>query len=141
MVIKQFIVSLMAATTTTLAYTDQDVVAATLVHEAGGEYYVGALEAVHEVIHNRSKNRGLSRFEVCLQRFQFSCWNGASIVSKVEAAKNHPRWSEAMRIVRSIHVTNYTNGANHYHADYISEPSWADRLEETVQIGRHIFYK
>jgi len=33
-----------------------------------------------------------------------------------------------------------TEGATHYHADYIY-PYWADTLNETVQITDHIFYK
>jgi hypothetical protein len=30
--------------------------------------------------------------------------------------------------------------ATHYHADYVL-PYWADSLDKTVQIGRHIFYR
>jgi hypothetical protein len=30
--------------------------------------------------------------------------------------------------------------ATHYHADYVL-PYWADSLDKTVQVGRHIFYR
>ena len=33
-----------------------------------------------------------------------------------------------------------TEGATHYHADYVS-PSWASSFEKTVKIGAHIFCK
>jgi len=41
---------------------DQTIVAATLIMEAGGEYYEGSLEAVYEVIYNRAieKNQSFS---------------------------------------------------------------------------------
>lgn len=36
-------------------------------------------------------------------------------------------------------IRDNTKGATYYHADYVN-PNWK-RLEKTVQIGRHIFYK
>ena len=39
------------------AYTDNDVIVATIILEAGGEYHVGALEAVYEVIMTRAEKR------------------------------------------------------------------------------------
>jgi len=59
--------------------THQDIIATTLILEAGGEYSEGAMEAVHEVIYNRSIKRNKSMAEVCLQKWQFSCWNGKDI--------------------------------------------------------------
>ena len=53
-----------------------DIIAATIIMEAGGEYHVGALEGVYEVIMNRAKKRNKTPAQVCLQRKQFSCWNG-----------------------------------------------------------------
>lgn len=121
------------------AATEADIVAATLILEAGGEYEAGSMEAVHEVIVARSVKRSLTVAEICLQRKQFSCWNSGQIDQKVAKAKRHPRWSEAVRIVNGP-MTNYTRGADHYHADYVS-PYWAESMTVTVKIGRHIFYK
>lgn len=121
------------------AATEADIVAATLILEAGGEYAAGSMEAVHEVIRNRAVKRSLTVAEVCLQRFQFSCWNSGKIEAKVAKAKRHPRWSEAVRIVNGP-MTNFARGADHYHADYCS-PYWAETMTATVKIGRHIFYK
>lgn len=122
-----------------ITVTDMEIVSATLILEAGGEYVKGAMEAVNEVIYNRSIARKLARWEVCLQPKQFSCWNSGDILPLLAKAKRHPRWSEAMRIATSD-ITSYTAGADHYHADYCS-PSWASALTQTTKIGRHVFYK
>ena len=119
---------------------DQTIVVATLIMEAGGEYYEGSLEAVYEVIYNRAIEKNQSFSEVCLAPKQFSCWNGKDIMSAVEKASQHPRWNEAMKIAYEDPKTNYTMGADHYHADYV-RPYWADSLTRTVKIGLHIFYK
>lgn len=118
--------------------TPSEVVTATLILEAGGEYSTGAMEAVHEVIMTRSKQRGITPAEVCLQRLQFSCWNSKR-VSQMRKAKRHKRWNEALGIIQS-EITNYTAGADHYHADYC-DPYWAKQMKVTATIGRHIFYK
>ena len=119
---------------------DQTIVATTLILEAGGEYYEGSLEAVYEVIYNRAIKKNQSFSEVCLARKQFSCWNDKDIMENIEKASNHPRWNEAMRIAYSDPTTNYTKGADHYHADYVN-PYWSKSLTKTVKIGLHIFYK
>ena len=123
-------------------YAD-DIVVATIIMEAGGEYHVGALEAVYEVIMTRAKKRKMTPAEVCLQRKQFSCWNDKAdgikaLEETIAQAKKHPRWVIAKNVLGK--QSNYTKGADHYHADYV-DPYWAKSLTKTVQIGRHIFYK
>ena len=54
-------------------------------------------------------------------------------------AKSHPRWGEAF-IITLYPQTNYTSGADHFHADHI-DPSWNKHMKVTAKIGRHIFYK
>ncbi len=120
-------------------YSDE-IVAATLILEAGGEYYAGSMEAVNEVIVNRASKRNKSEAMVCLQKYQFSCWNGKDTQVGISKAMKHPRWDEALRIVQSP-TTNYTRGADHYHADYIKDPYWAKSMTATIKIGLHIFYK
>ena len=123
-------------------YAD-DIVVATIIMEAGGEYHVGALEAVYEVIMTRADKRKMTPAEVCLQRKQFSCWNDKAdgikaLEETIAQAKKHPRWVIAKNILGK--QSNYTKGADHYHADYV-DPYWAKSLTKTVKIGRHIFYK
>jgi spore germination cell wall hydrolase CwlJ-like protein len=118
---------------------ENDVIVTTIILEAGGEYQVGALEAVYEVIMNRAKKRKKTPAQVCLQKWQFSCWNGKDIQENIAKAKKHPRWEIVKNILGK--ETNYTNGADHYHADYIDDPYWAKSMKVTVKIGKHIFYK
>ncbi len=121
-----------------------DIIVATIIMEAGGEYHIGSLEAVYEVIKTRSKKRNKTLAQICLQRKQFSCWNGKAdgikaLEDTIAKAKKHPRWKTAENILGSN--TNFTNGADHYYADYIDKPYWADSMTPTTKIGRHIFYK
>jgi spore germination cell wall hydrolase CwlJ-like protein len=58
-----------------------------------------------------------------------------------------PAWDTARRAAAvAVQTTNLsfdiTDGATHYHATYVS-PLWSDhpRVERTVRIGGHIFYK
>ena len=50
---------------------------------------------------------------------------------------------ESYKIAQDVLLGKYpdiTEGATHYHADYIY-PYWADSLNQTVHINNHIFYK
>lgn len=121
-----------------------DIIVATIIMEAGGEYHVGALEAIYEVIMTRAQKRKMTPAEVCLQKWQFSCWNGKAdgmkaLEDTIAQTKKHPRWKIAQNILGTN--TNFTNGADHYHADYIDDPYWAKSMKITVKIGKHIFYK
>lgn len=122
------------------AASDAEIVAATIILEAGGEYSPGAMEAVNEVIQNRAIKRRMTPAQVCYQRMQFSCWNNIDKRPALLAkAQRHPRYAKALDIALSA-PTNYTRGADHYHADYC-RPYWAKHMTLTVTIGRHIFYK
>jgi spore germination cell wall hydrolase CwlJ-like protein len=52
-------------------------------------------------------------------------------------------WKQAQRIAQQAltgKVFSPVGHATHYHADYVL-PYWADSLDKSVQIGRHIFYR
>jgi len=119
------------------AQTRQEVVAAVLIGEAGGEGSKG-LEAVLEVIHERAKASHTSTYRVVTKRFQFSCLNRISPKRLVQIARRHHRWSEAMNLAGLVKVqTNWTRGANHYHAITIN-PGWPNKV---CEIGNHAFYR
>ena len=130
--------SVSAAERITVRSNDAQVVAATLVLEAGGEGKAG-MEAVREVIANRSRSSTLTEAEVCLKRLQFSCWNGSTVKAGIEKAKLHKNWLLALEVANA-ETTNHTSGATHYHTTKVS-PSWAKRLTRTTVIKNHIFYK
>ena len=130
------LVSCLNAQSATVEILQSEIVAATLILEAGGETSPHAMAAVREVIANRAKNK--TEISVCLAPKQFSCWNKISAERGIEIAKRHPKWHDALALVKN--KSNYTKGANHYHSLKVS-PSWAKKLTQTVKIGNHIFYK
>ena len=129
-----------------------DTLARTLWGEARGEGDLG-MEAVANVIRNRVKVAqdhgtywwGNNIIQVCQKPYQFSCWNRSDpSFQKLQAvdAKNL-YFATALRIARRAvidRLEDHTNGATHYHADYVS-PYWAKGETPTVIIGHHIFYK
>ena len=135
----RIILTLIVGLLSNLFGNDSELVACTLILEAGGEYANGSMEAVNEVIQNRAVKRKLTPKQVCLQRKQFSCWNSGNIEGLIIKAQAHPRYKEALAIAEGA-PTKLTDGADHYHADYV-KPYWAKSLNKTCKIGRHIFYK
>ena len=99
------------------------------------------MAAVAACIYQRSLNRNLTPEQVCLQRKQFSCWNG-----KTEADLKHllklPQAKTALWLEENLHRLNRAKigYADHYHADYV-KPYWADESKKTIAIGKHIFYR
>lgn len=145
---RAFIISLILFCSTcygsTTSSRQTEIVAATLILESGGERDERAMGAVLEVIQNRGRQRKMALDAVCLQRLQFSCWNGISAEVGITKAKRHPKWSRAVELATKSVTTNYTNGATHYHASYMRTfPRWAKggKLRKTAHIGLHIFYK
>lgn len=137
------LVSTVTAKTTKVNHPEvgnAEVVAATLILEAGGERDSRAMSAVMEVIHNRAVKRGLTYEQVCLQRLQFSCWNGVKVSTGISKAKKHTKWGQALRIASSKVVTNYARGADHYHTLTV-KPSWRLSFSQTAVIQNHIFYR
>jgi spore germination cell wall hydrolase CwlJ-like protein len=117
-----------------------EIVAATLIAEAGGEKDPRAMYAVAEVIYNRSIARKISPAQVCLQRKQFSCWNNKDVEGGIEKAKKHKKWANALQIAQNLGSTNYTKNAQFYHTIQIN-PSWNKKLTYITTIENHKFYK
>ena len=119
---------------------ETEIVAATLIAEAGGERDSRAMYAVAEVIYNRSISRKISPAQVCLQPKQFSCWNGKQIETEINKAKKHKKWPNALKIAQNLGWTNYTKNAQFYHTTKVN-PSWNKKMLATVTIENHKFYK
>lgn len=136
-----------------------EIVALTLWGEARGEPVQGIV-AVGNVIVNRVKDRnrrwGSTWQDICLKRWQFSCWmkeggekNYAAMTAMVaELAQHHPLkepqfrqcWWVARGLVDDL-LMDHVKGANHYYASTIAAPKWARGLEPTTIIGLHRFFK
>jgi exopolysaccharide biosynthesis WecB/TagA/CpsF family protein len=115
-------------------------------YEAAGEGDDGG-RAVAQVVLNRMRHpgypasvcgvvyQGAERVTGC--QFTFAC-DGALQRTPVASW-----WDRARKIAEqalSGRVFGAVGHATHYHADYVL-PYWADSLDKSVQIGRHIFYR
>lgn len=129
-----------------------DVLARTIFGEARGEPVEG-MEAVANVVLNRvhisqKKGRywwGNNIIGVCQKPYQFSAWNknDPSYQRLTTVTDKNIHFATALRIARRAVIgalPDCTNGATHYHADYVS-PYWARGEAPVKTIGRHIFYK
>ena len=115
-------------------------------YEAAGEGPDGE-RAVAQIVLNRMHHpgypasvcgvvyEGSERGTGC--QFTFTC-NGSLLRAPVPDL-----WTRARKIAEEAlggRVFAPVGHATHYHADYVL-PYWADSLDKTVQIGRHIFYR
>jgi cell wall hydrolase len=119
-------------------------VAAVLVAEAGGEGQIG-MEAVAEVILQRSRADRESLFCVVTRPRQFSCLNGTTIERLVEKSSRHARFPLALAIVDRMigdpdAFPRRTNGADHF-SRKDEAPYWARGRTPVAVVGNHAFYR
>lgn len=135
-------------------FTDkQDTVARTIWGEARGEGVQG-MQAVANVIANRVLSKRKREFGrgwvgVCKKSQQFSCWND-SLNNKKNKNAMLSVTSDDLQFAQALTLANdaidnvlqdITGGATFYHHKNIT-PAWnMSLLEQTAQIGNHIFYK
>ena len=142
--------------------SDTDIVASTIVGEAGGESYNG-MQAIKNVLQNRANKRGTSLAGEALRPKQFSMWNKATagvsvaadfnekerltkIQSIIDMYKKHSKWTIAEQLAKKK-VKDITGGSTMYYASggsqKISPPYWAKGWTESdsITIGNHTFGK
>jgi spore germination cell wall hydrolase CwlJ-like protein len=59
-----------------------------------------------------------------------------------QTPKENKSWAQARVIARDVMIGNVddpTQGATFYHATYVN-PSWADQMEVSKIIDKHVFY-
>jgi len=105
-------------------YTIEEIVAATLVDEAGGEKNpIDGMHAVLNVIMNRAKGNIRQAAVECLKPKQFSGWNKInkkdpeSIKQFIDSKRNHSKFKGALDLVnkaKSGSLKDITKGANHF---------------------------
>ncbi|PZQ48900.1 MAG: hypothetical protein DI551_00790 [Micavibrio aeruginosavorus] len=118
-------------------HEDIDILARTLYGEAEGQNVQDAI-AIACVVMNRVSypNWPDDVSEVCLQPWQFSCWNtNDSNRARITKAKRPDKWFEvcygiAARAVEGT-LTDVTNGSTHYYATYVAKPKWAKKGNKT----------
>jgi 5'(3')-deoxyribonucleotidase len=124
---------------------NDEVVAATLIGEAGGEGESG-MQAIMNVIMNRTKQNYDNAAKACLMPYQFSMWNRhqSDTGSVIQKAKKHPKWNKALELVdkaKKGQLSDITNGADFYFPPKVVTPKWAKKFEKVATVGNHDFYK
>jgi len=150
--IKKLIITFAAAATVFTLFADthknhslsreNKIVAITILAEARGEGEAG-MYAVGAVIAQRAKERNQTPTEVCLKKWQFSCWNGKSLKSMEHLLKGSQA-KYAITVAKNIKTLSrdYVGFANHYHATWMKKlPYWAKGQKPVKVIGQHAFYK
>ncbi len=125
------------------ANSEQELVAAVIILEAGGEGYKG-MHAVASVIANRCKVDGKSPTQVVTKPYQFSCLNGISRSKAISMAKDGwpKQWEYAMTLASGIQtgrIKDTTRGAYFYQVNSLGVRKWHG--EKTMTIGNHSFFR
>jgi len=128
------------------------IIALTLLGEARGEGE-GGIFAVACVIQRRSWEKKITPAQVCLEKEQFSPWNGVDNQGNYRLKKErelYHLWDSkhmmyARRLARCVNRKNTvlmdtTNGANHF-CNINSNPKWTKGIKPVKIIGKHKFYK
>ena len=138
-------------------YTVEDVIAATIVDEAGGEKnaYEG-MQAVLNVIMNRVNGDVRKAAMQCLKPYQFSGWNKINkkdindIKKYIDSKKSHSRFKIALDLVNKAKdgsLKDITSGANHFLNVTTQQrsggklPTWYNKDKVVADIGGHQFLK
>jgi spore germination cell wall hydrolase CwlJ-like protein len=118
-----------------------------LYYEARGEGRSGQ-QAVAEVVFHRM-NTGNYGHSICAVvyegaghagcQFTFTC-NGELTKNKEADAWQESEMLAAQILTGQVPLKNATGGATNFHAVSVT-PDWADTMDETTQIGNHIFYR
>ena len=137
--------------------SDIEILGLTIYGEARGESILGQI-AVGCVIRNRSIQRVKTFEQVCLESYQFSCWNKSDPnypmllnIADGLAAKNTPKDKyliQCMYVAVGIAqkaIIDITKGADHYMTKELyssgDRPKWADKVHNALTIDRHIFFQ
>ena len=138
-------------------YTVEDVIAATMIDEAGGEKDAErGMQAILNVIMNRGKGNLRSAAAACLKEKQFSGWNPVkksdiqSVNSFIEKKRKHNKYALALKLVsqaRAGTLKDITSGADHFDNLELTKsrsgklPSWYNPKKVTTKIGNVTFLK
>jgi hypothetical protein len=138
-------------------YTLEDIIATTLVDEAGGEKDAARdMQSVLNVIMKRGKGDIRAAAAACLKEKQFSGWNPIkksdvkSVNGFIETKRKHGKYSVALKLVaqaRAGTLKDLTNGADHFLNLELTKsqngnvPSWYDPKKVTAKIGKTTFLK
>ena len=120
--------------------------ARTLWGEARGEGKDGQIAVAH-VIKNRAEKKtwyGKTIMDVCLKKWQFSCWNKNDPNRKKILALSLDDLKDQIEVAAGVIGGQYidtTEGSTHYYSKSMPKPpKWAVGKEPVVVMGNHYFF-
>jgi N-acetylmuramoyl-L-alanine amidase len=117
-----------------------DIVPITLWREARSEGQDGMTAVLHVILNRSADKRWSSDPEkVCLQGYQFSCWNSNDPQRNKYPASADPLYLLAQALVKQP-GPDVTRGATAYYDISISAPSWATLGNYKCTVGRLKFH-
>jgi spore germination cell wall hydrolase CwlJ-like protein len=125
---------------------EQIIVAMTILAEARGEGNAG-MYAVAACIKVRAQERRLGYHDVCLQPWQFSCWNkNDPNRKKMVSFLKLPQARYALRLSTNMKKINtkFIGHANHYMTIKLwrtGKVKWAKGKKPCAFAGSHVFFK
>jgi len=123
-------------------------------HEARGEPVVGQVAVAQSVLNRIADNRYPNTVCGVVKQAKYNPWDSVTPIRNqcqyswfCDGKSDTPKDDKAMleativaQFVLSGSSRDVTEGATHYHADYVY-PYWADSLIPTIKIGSHIYYR
>ena len=91
--------------------------------------------AVGACIAQRAFERKKTPQEICLQKFQFSCWNGKKL-SDLEHLLKTKEAKYAITVAKNVKQLSrgFIGYANHYHATWMKKPPYWAKGKKPVKI-------
>ena len=129
-----------------MAY-DTELATMTVFMEASGEGPAGMLAVAWVIVNRKNRTYAHTLAAICLEPFQFSCWNtdNANRIRVAQINDLDSTLGEAEYAVTTAvngSMPDPTHGAvNYYSTSMRTPPDWAKRMTFTVEIGKHRFYK
>lgn len=115
-------------------------IAICLYHEARGETKEGKIAVAH-VILNRVRQSDTSVRDVIYKPYQFSWANAGKRPPITDYAALSDCFEAAIDCFAERLEGKDLKDADHYFADYIPVPKWAEGMTQIVKIGKHLFYR
>ena len=132
-----------------------ETLAFTIYGEARGETDAGKIAVAHVILNrfnkakqnkNKAKQFGSTIKEVCLKKWQFSCWNpnDPNLDKILNVKESDPIFAQCLKLADKVvggEFSDMTNGATHYHSIHVEFPkSWGEKKESCSRINNHLFY-
>lgn len=106
------------------------------------------LRAIARTIQVRAEERKMTIRQVCLQKNQFSCWNGRKNKKKILKAyqggqyQGTPAWKRCQRVAQELYDGKLEGMPrwNHYYLKAMkNKPVWSKDMEQKRAYKHHLF--